>query len=70
MHEIQIRLPSDNCDEPVQRMRGWMKAHHCEPLDFSFHDLGRRTAVVVVDFKTESDLKSFAQQFAVENLLS
>ena len=70
MHEIQIRLPSDNCTEPVQEMRYWMKARRCEPLDFSFHDLGRRTAVVVVDFKTEGELKSFAQQFAVENRLS
>ena len=64
MHEIQIRLPSDECDKPVQQMRYWMKAHHCEPLDFSCHDLGHRTAVVVVDFKTESELKSFAQQFS------
>ena len=70
MHEIQIRLPSDHCDEPVQQMRQWMKAHRCEPVDFSCHDLGRRTAVVVVDFKTENELKSFAQQFAAAGRLS
>jgi hypothetical protein len=64
MHKIQIRLPSYDCDQPMQQTRSWMEAHHCEPLDFSCHDLGRRTAVVVVDFKTESELKSFAQQFA------
>jgi hypothetical protein len=64
MHEIQIRLPSYDCDEPVQQMRFWMKAHHCAPLDFSCHDLGHRTTVVVVDFKTESELRSFAQEFA------
>ena len=64
MHKIQIRLPSYDCDQPMQQMRSWMEEHHCEPLDFSCHDLGRRTAVVVVDFKTESELESFAQQFA------
>ena len=67
MHEIQIRLPSDHCDEPVQQMRSWIKAHHCEPLDFSCHDLGHRTMVVVVDFKTQSELSSFAQEFVAEH---
>jgi len=66
MHEIQIRLPSDDCEEPVQRMRSWIAAHHCEPLQFSCHDLGRHTAVVVVEFKTESELSSFAEEFAAE----
>jgi len=32
MHDIQIRLPSDDHDKPVQQMRRWMRAHHCEPL--------------------------------------
>ena len=64
MHKIQIRLPSDHCDEPVQQMRGWIKAHQCELLEFSCHDLGRRTTVVVVEFKTESERSSFAEQFA------
>ena len=45
-------------------MRGWMKTHHCAPLNFSCHDLGHRTTVVVVDFRTESELKSFAREFA------
>jgi hypothetical protein len=44
-----------------------MKVHHCEPLEFSCHDLGRRTTVVVVEFKTESERSSFAEQFAAEN---
>jgi hypothetical protein len=67
MHEIQIRLPSDDCDEPMQQMRGWMKVHHCEPLEFSCHDLGHRTTVVVVEFKSESELSSFAEQFAAQD---
>jgi hypothetical protein len=66
MHEIQIRLPSDDCETPVQQMRSWMKAHRCEPLDFSCHDLGHRTTVVVVEFKTESERRSFAREFAAE----
>ena len=64
MHEIQIRLPSQDCDQPLQQMRGWMVAHRCTPLDFSCHDLGHRTTVVVVDFKTKRELKSFAREFA------
>jgi len=44
-----------------------MKAHHCEPSQFYCHDLGRHTAVVVVEFKTESDVNSFRAQFAVED---
>lgn len=67
MPEIQIRLPSDCCDEPIQQMRSWMKAHQCEPLDFSCHDLGHRTTVVVVEFKDESELGSFAEQFAAQD---
>ena len=67
MHEIQIRLPSDDCDEPVQQMRRWMKTHHCEPLQFYCHDLGRHTAVVVAEFKTESERSSFADQFAPQD---
>jgi hypothetical protein len=66
MHEIQIRLPSDDCEAPVQQMRSWMKAHRCEPLDFSCHDLGHRTTVVVVGFKTETERRCFAQEFAAE----
>ena len=67
MHEIQIRLPSDDCDDSVQRMRRWMKGHHCEPLDFSSHDLGHHTTVVVAEFKTESERRRFAKQFAAED---
>jgi hypothetical protein len=67
MHEIQIRLPSDDCDEPIQQMQRWLKAHHCEPLDFSVHDLEHHTTVVVVEFKTESELSSFAEQFATQD---
>ena len=67
MPQIQIRLPSDCCDEPIQRMRSWMTAHRCEPLDFSIHDLEHQTTVVVVDFKNESELSSFAEQFAAED---
>jgi hypothetical protein len=64
MHEIQIRLASDRCDEPIQQMRRWMKAHQCAPLDFSCHDLGHHTTVVVAEFKTESEVNSFAEKFA------
>jgi hypothetical protein len=64
MHQIQIRLPSCDCDQTVQEMRDWMKTHRCEPVDFSCHDLGRRTTVVVVDFKDERERCAFADQFA------
>jgi hypothetical protein len=66
MHQIQIRLPSDNCDGTVQQMRDWLRAHRCEPVDFYCHDLdqGSHTAVVVVEFKTESERCAFADQFA------
>jgi hypothetical protein len=67
MHEIQIRLPSDDCDDSVQQMRRWMKVHHCEPLDFSCHDLGHHTTVVVAEFKTESEQRCFAKEFAAED---
>ena len=67
MPEIQIRLPSDCCGETIQQMRSWMKAHHCQALDFSCHDLGRHTTVVVVEFKTERELSSFAEQFATQD---
>jgi hypothetical protein len=67
MPEIQIRLPSDDCDELIQLMRRWLTAHHCEPRDFSVHDLEHQTTVVVVDFMTESELGSFAEQFAAED---
>ncbi|HKF71567.1 MAG TPA: hypothetical protein VKB68_07450 [Stellaceae bacterium] len=64
MHQIQIRLPSCDCDQTVHEMRDWMKTHRCEPVDFSCHDLGRRTTVVVVEFKDESERCAFAEQFA------
>jgi hypothetical protein len=44
-----------------------MKGHHCEPLDFSSHDLGHHTTVVVAEFKTESERRRFAKQFAAED---
>jgi hypothetical protein len=64
MHQIQIRLPSDDCDGTVQEMRRWMKAHGCEPVDFSVRDLKHHTAVAVIEFKNESDRCAFAEQFA------
>ena len=67
MPEIQIRLPSDDCDEPIQQMRRWLKARRCEPRDFSVHDLEHHTTVVVVDFMTESERCSFAEQFAAQD---
>jgi hypothetical protein len=67
MHEIQIRLASDRCDEPIQQMHCWMKAHQCAPLDFSCHDLGHHTTVVVVEFKTERERSSFAEHFAAQD---
>ena len=63
MHEIQIRLPSDDRDQTVQEMRRWMKTHGCEPVDFSCHDLGHHTTVVVVEFKNESERCAFSEQF-------
>ncbi len=63
MPEIQIRLPSDDCEQQVQQMRDWLKTHRCE-CALSCHDLGHRTTVVVVEFKTEAELCSFAEQFA------
>ena len=66
MYQVQIRLPSDDCDESIQQMRQWLKAHHCEPVDFSCHDLEHHTTVVVVEFKTGSEMGSFAEQFAAE----
>jgi hypothetical protein len=41
-----------------------LKAHRCEPVQFSCHDLGHRTTVVVVEFKNEAERCSFAEQFA------
>jgi hypothetical protein len=64
MHQIQIRLPSDDCDGIVQEMRRWMKAHGCEPVDFFVHDLEHHTAVAVIEFKNETDRCAFAEQFA------
>ncbi len=66
MHQIQIRLPSDDCDRTVQEMRDWLKAHRCEPVDFCCHDLdlGTHTTVVVVEFKNERERCAFADQFA------
>ena len=63
MHQIQIRLPSDDCDGMVRDMRRWMTAHGCEPVDFFVHDLEHNTAVVVIEFKNESDRCAFADQF-------
>ncbi len=65
-HQIQIRLPSCDSDASVRQMRDWLKAHRCEPVDFYCHDLdeGSRIAVVVVEFKNESDRCAFADQFA------
>ncbi len=64
MHQIQIRLPSDDCDGTVQQMRDWLKAHRCEPVDFCCHDLEHNTTVVVIEFKNESERCAFAEQFA------
>jgi hypothetical protein len=64
MHQIQVRLPSDYCDQTVQEMRRWMKSHGCEPVDFCCHDLGHETSVVVVEFANESQRCAFAEQFA------
>lgn len=64
MHTVQIRLPNNACEGPMQQMRGWIDAHHCEPVQFSHHDLGRQTAVVVVEFNAASDANSFAKKFA------
>ena len=63
MHQIQIRLPSDDCDGAVREMHRWMKAHGCEPVDFFVHDLEHNTAVVVIEFKNEGDRCAFAEQF-------
>jgi hypothetical protein len=64
MHQVQIRLPSDCCDQTVQEMRRWMKAHGCEPIDFYVHDLEHQTAAVVIEFKNEHERCAFADQFA------
>ena len=63
MHEVQIRLQSENCDQTVQEMRRWIKTHRCKPVDFSCHDIGHQTTVVVVEFKNESERCAFAEQF-------
>ncbi len=68
-HQLQIRLPSGYCDGPVQQMRDWLKVHRCEPVDFYCHGLddGSRTAVVVIEFRNESDRRAFADRFAGAN---
>jgi len=64
MHQIQFRLPSDDCDQTVQEMRRWLKTHGCEPVDFSCHDLGHHITVVVVEFENERQRCAFGEQFA------
>jgi len=50
MHQIQIRLPSDDCDGTVQQMRDWLKAHGAS----------RPTSTVMILIRDHTPLSSWS----------
>ena len=62
LYSVQIRLGEDGLVARMSETREWLDSHRYEPDLFQYR-MGRRGAMLRVDFKIEKEAFAFAEAF-------